>query len=42
MNVKNIPLNNLYQFDKNRYVWKINLNSTRNGNYNQGSLITLT
>ena len=31
--VSEIPENRLFQFDENKYVWKVKLNSTREGNY---------
>ena len=31
--VSTIPENHLFQFDDNKYVWRIKLNSTRGGNY---------
>ena len=32
-NVSNMPLNKLFRFDTNRYVWSLMLFETRNGNY---------
>ena len=31
--VSEIPEYSLFQFDENKYVWKIKMNSTREGNY---------
>ena len=31
--ISDIPENQLFQFDYNKYVWRIKLNSTRAGNY---------
>ena len=35
VNVSNMPINTLYRFDTNRYVFSTMLNETRNGNYKQ-------
>ena len=31
--ITNIPLNKVFKFSENRYVWKTTRNSTRKGNY---------
>ncbi len=41
-NVSNMPLNTLYRFDDNRYVWTVELNETRAGNYKSKEPIKLT
>ena len=39
--ITDIPNNMLYQFDDNRYLWNVELNSIRDGNYdNQRRLLT--
>ena len=37
-----MPLNTLYRFDTNRYVFSTMLNETRNGNYKQDKSIRFT
>ncbi len=33
LNVSNMPMNKLYKFDNNSYVWSVMLKETRGGNY---------
>ena len=35
LNVSNMPMNKLYKFADNSFVWSVMLNETRNGNYQQ-------
>ena len=39
-NVKNIPLNNLYQFDNNKYVWRIEGNYIDSDGHNKPIILT--
>ena len=35
VNVSNIPLNTLYRFDINKYIWKTKIHETRGGKHKQ-------
>ena len=42
VNVANMPINTLYKFDTNKYVWSTLLKETRNGNYKQDEFVKFT
>ncbi len=42
LNVSNIPLNTLYQFDINKYIWTTMLNETRGGKHIQEAPFKVT
>ena len=42
VNVSNMPINTLYRFDTNKYVWSTMLNETRNGHYKQSEFTKFT